>query len=59
MAAYCFDSSALIEAWTRYYPPDVMPGLWLKLDELASSGRMLISSEVLDELERKQDGLSD
>jgi hypothetical protein len=39
--AYCFDTSVLIECWSRSYPPDVFPGLWLKLDEL------IVQQEVL------------
>ena len=30
--AYCFDTSALMECWTRYYPPDVFPALWERFD---------------------------
>jgi hypothetical protein len=56
---YCLDSSALIEAWTRYYPQDVMPGFWAKLDELCRKGRVCIADEVLRETEKQDDGLSD
>jgi hypothetical protein len=42
--SYCIDTSALIEAWVRYHPPDVFPTLWNQIDDLVDSGRLVASS---------------
>jgi hypothetical protein len=55
---YVFDTSALIGAWVRTYPPDVMPGLWENLDNLAQRGEMHAPEEVLAELKRQDDDLA-
>jgi Domain of unknown function (DUF4411) len=54
---YCFDTSALIDGWTRYYPQDLFPALWENLDALIANGRIASSDEVLRELKKKDDGL--
>ena len=54
---YSIDTSALIHGWVRAYPPDVLPALWDRLDELIARGRLLASKEVLLELEKKADDL--
>ena len=56
--AYCFDTSVLIECWSRSYPPDVFPGLWVKLDELITQQEVLCPDEVRVELERQEDDLA-
>jgi hypothetical protein len=56
---HCFDSSSYIECWTRFYPPDVFPGLWDRLDGLADADGLFSPREVLVELEMKEDGLPD
>lgn len=55
---YCFDTSALIECWTRSYPPDIFPGLWLKLDQLIAEQQILCPEEVRVELARQDDDLA-
>ena len=52
---YSIDTSALLEAWRRQYPPDVIPALWDGLDNLIRSGDLRATEEVLHELERKDD----
>jgi hypothetical protein len=54
---YVFDTSALIGAWVRSYPPDLFPALWDHMDALATAGRLLIPEEVLDELKAQDDDL--
>jgi hypothetical protein len=54
---YSIDSGALIDAWVRKYPPDVMPTLWDKISDLASTGDLFAPEEVLLELERGNDDL--
>lgn len=55
--SYSVDTSALLDAWVRCYPPDVFGTLWQRLDGLVQNGRLLVIDEVLRELERKDDEL--
>jgi len=55
---YCFDTSSLIECWTRTYPPDVVPGLWEKLDNAIAHAAVRCPEEVREELKRQDDELS-
>ena len=52
---YSIDTSAIIGAWRRSYPPDVFPALWGKLEGLIEKGQLIATEEVLFELERKDD----
>lgn len=54
---YCLDTSGLLDAWVRWYPPDVFPSFWLKIEDLVDSGRIIASDEVLVELESREDEL--
>jgi Domain of unknown function (DUF4411) len=54
---YCFDTSALLDGWVRYYPPDVFPSLWEKLHEMIQTGELIAPEEVYNELEHKEDSL--
>lgn len=56
---YSLDTSALLDGWRRYYPPDVFPRLWDGLDELIESGDLRASEEVLHELSKKDDAVFD
>ena len=55
---YSIDTSALVHAYQRSYPPDILPDLWDKrLDELIEAWRLFAAYDVLEELERKLDDL--
>lgn len=54
---YVWDTSALIGAWVRSYPPDVFPGLWEQMSALGQVGRLVVPEEVLDELAERDDDL--
>src|SRR5260370_23627385 len=54
---YCVDTSAWLDGWQRYYPQDVFPSLWAKLDTTIDAGEIISSEEVYVELERKADDL--
>ena len=56
---YSVDTSALIGAWNRHYPPDIFPQLWQKLEQLIANGSLIASEEVLFELEKKDDAVLD
>lgn len=52
---YCLDTSAILHAWRRDYPPDTFPTLWTRLEELIAAGKVTAPDEVLLELERGGD----
>jgi len=54
---YSIDTSALLDGWRRYYPPDVFPLLWKKLDELIEKQILKATEEVLIELEKQDDAV--
>ncbi|MCM5555321.1 DUF4411 family protein [Pleomorphomonas sp. NRK KF1] len=56
-ATYCIDTSSLLHAWFRAYPPKRFGSLWGALDRLIDEGRLLATIEVLYELKKKDDGL--
>ena len=58
---YCIDTSALIDAWVRWYPKDVLPTLWDdRIEELLKAGEFVAPDEVLEELKQKEgDTLTD
>jgi hypothetical protein len=52
---YSFDTSSILHAWRRAYPPEVFPAIWQRLDGLIQQGQLIASEEVLVELEQKDD----
>lgn len=55
---YCFDSSAFIDSWGRYYPPVIFPILWDRLAELIDQNRIIVAKEAEKELLAGNDGLT-
>ena len=58
-ALYCLDTSALINPWNSFYAPDVAPGYWSGIERLVADGRVVLSEEVRQEIEKVDDGLRD
>lgn len=58
MTTYSFDTSAFIEG-LRHYPFDVAESLWDHLDKLGQTGTVVAQQEVLEEIVKKHDGLSE
>lgn len=54
-ATYSIDTSSLLHAWFRAYPPKRFGSLWSALDRLIDEGRLLASIEVFHELRKKDD----
>jgi hypothetical protein len=52
---FCIDTSALLDGWVRYYPPQIFPSLWNEIDVLIEEKTVLSTEEVLHELEKKAD----
>jgi len=56
-AMYSFDTSAFIESWRRYYPPDIFITLWEFISRNISNEIIIASVVVREELERQHDNL--
>ena len=56
---YSIDTSALLDGWMRWYPPDVFPSVWQRFDQLIEAGSVVAPDEVLRELARRDDELHD
>jgi hypothetical protein len=54
----CFDTSALLECWSRYYPIDVFPGIWERLHWMIEAGDLFAPDEVHEETKKKDDDLA-
>jgi hypothetical protein len=54
---YVFDTSALVDAWSKWYSPESIPTFWDNLEELARRGDATIPDAVLLELESMDDDL--
>ena len=52
---YSIDTSAILEGYNRYYPPDVFPTLWGKIELLIKNGELKATAMVLEELKQKDD----
>ncbi len=52
---YSIDTSSILEARNRSYPPDVFPGLWQKIEDLIESGRLVATEEVRREIDKVDD----
>lgn len=55
---YSIDTSALLEAYVRRYPPDIAPKLWEEwLPDLVRNGHLLAAYDVLEDLALRDDGI--
>ena len=54
-AKYCIDTSCIIHAWRRAYPPKNFKSFWEKIMMLIEEGSIIASEEVINELKRKDD----
>jgi hypothetical protein len=52
---YSIDTSAILDGWTRYYPPDRFPSVWRNIEVLIASRSLCGTDEVLIELKKKDD----
>lgn len=53
---YSVDTSAVLDGWVRYYPPDVFGTVWTRLGGLSKAQKLFAIDEVIVELEKKDDG---
>lgn len=54
---YVLDTSALIDAWTMWYPRENIPDVWLNIEDLAKQSGLTVPDAVLLELEAQADDL--
>lgn len=54
---YSIDTSAILDGYIRYYPPDVFPKLWKQFETIIQEGLVRATELVLHELERKDDAV--
>ena len=54
---YVLDTSALVDAWTKWYSPQSIPRFWDNLERLGHSGTATFPDAVLLELQEIDDGL--
>lgn len=54
-AKYCIDTSCIIHAWRRAYPPKHFLSFWEHVTALIDAGVIIASEEVLNELKKKDD----
>lgn len=47
---YCIDANVLIQAWQKYYSPDLCSDYWNILNELGKQKRIFIPEEVKSEI---------
>jgi hypothetical protein len=52
---YCIDTSALLDGWVRWYPPDTFHTLWRNIEALIEQAAIVAPEEVLMELSKKDD----
>jgi len=55
---YCLDSNVLIQAWQKYYSPNLCPSYWDILIRLGVEDIIFLPQEVYDEIVRTDDELS-
>jgi len=55
---YCLDANVLIQAWQKYYSPDLCPNYWELLNQLGTKARIFLPQMVAEEIIRTEDKLS-
>lgn len=61
---YCLDANVLIQAWQKYYSPNICADYWDVLNQLGKDERIFIPEEVKNEIvvgvdkEKEEDNLS-
>lgn len=54
---YSIDTSSIIDAWVRYYAPDIFPRWWNLFESSVGEGQVRASFPVLLDLEKKDDAV--
>lgn len=54
---YCIDANILIQAWQKYYAPEICPSYWEVLNDLGKRGVIFIPELVYEEIAKGEDNL--
>jgi len=54
---YSIDTSALLDGWVRYYPQQVFPGVWDRMEDIIERNILRATEEVQHEVKKKDDDL--
>jgi len=54
---YSLDTSALLDGWKHWHPPDLFPSLWDRIVDSINNGDLRAIEEVQRELSRRDDDL--
>jgi hypothetical protein len=52
---YSIDTSAILDSWVRWHPPDIFRSLWINIEKMIDDGAIRATDEVREELSKKQD----
>lgn len=55
---YCLDANVLIQAWQKYYSPQLCPSYWEVLNDLGAAERIFLPQHVREEIVRTEDDLA-
>ena len=53
MQKYSIDTSAILDAWVRHYPPDTFPSFWDRFKTLAKSQEGIATELIEHELSKR------
>lgn len=54
---YSIDTSAILDSWVRWHPPDSFPSLWNNIEKMIDDGTLRATEEVREELSKKDDNV--
>lgn len=54
---YCIDSNFFIEAWNKYYSPNLCEDFWNVINDISRKGILFIPTQVRDEIFKTDDDL--
>jgi len=55
---YCLDANVLIQAWQKYYSPNICPSYWDVLNSFGAQNKIFMPEIVYEEIIRTEDDLS-
>jgi hypothetical protein len=58
MVPYCFDTSAFLNPYKRYYSFELFPSFWKGIEQRIAAGSIVTCELVRDELDQKEDSLA-
>lgn len=56
---YCLDANVLIQAWQKYYSPNISPSYWEIMNSFGLQNKIFMPEVVYEEIVRTEDDLSE